>query len=172
MFPVFGQRRAQACIIAEGGAWLGHYHDVEIGDVGAVAAKRLAYLATQAIAVDGPWRRFARNGQTKSCVTEFIAEVIQGKQLIAVTPAALHDSGELFGSPQAVCAGEAWPRAAQPSGRQARAAFAATTAQQCPSTLGFHAGPETVGTLAFDFARLISAFHGRQVSGWLLPVRG
>jgi hypothetical protein len=29
-----------------------------------------------------------------------------------------------------------------------------------------------VGTLAFNFARLISAFHGRQVSGWLLPVRG
>jgi hypothetical protein len=29
-----------------------------------------------------------------------------------------------------------------------------------------------VGAFTLEFARLISAFHGRQVSGWLLPVRG
>jgi len=46
---------------------------------------------------------------------------------------------------------------------QALAALGATTCEDLPALLRRHAGTETVGTLAVDRARLVSALHGRIV---------
>ena len=49
------------------------------------------------------------------------------------------------------------------SGRQAVPTFGATTLEYQTTTLGGHAGTETVGTLTLDLARLESTFHGTSV---------
>ena len=50
-------------------------------------------------------------------------------------------------------------RAYSGSGRKTLAALSATTVQYVATTLGGHAGAETVGTLALENAGLESSFH-------------
>jgi chromosomal replication initiator protein len=159
------------------GRCLAEHDDVESRQRRLVRSKRLANDALDSVSCRSPATVFLRDREPEPGTLPIVAEVQYRKPVVATAGPFFEDPIECGRVAQAPVSVEREQGTASLSserrlGRQSGAAFGAAPLENEASGLRRHPGTEAVSACAFDFARLVRAFHLPGTCVFRMPFKG